>query len=121
MVFGKLSMPEKLCEVCLVGKKSMNAFKSYLPMRSTGILKVVHSDVCGPFEYHIIGGNIYFLSFLDEYDNKLWVYLIKHKMVFEIFKIFKWFVENQSEKKIKVLITDKYLKKFVHNMALFMK
>jgi len=38
----KFSMPEKLCEGCLVGKQPRNAFKSYLPVRSSCKLDVVH-------------------------------------------------------------------------------
>src|ERR1044072_6030077 len=37
----------------------------------------------------------------------MWVYLLKAKYeVFSVFKLFKAMVENQSEKKIKVLRTD---------------
>jgi len=109
MVTGlpKFSMPEKLCEGCLVGKRPRNAFKSYLPMRSSCILEVVHSYVCGPFEDHTIGENRYFVSIVDEHSRKLWVYLIKHKdEVFDVFRKFKTLVENQSEKKINILRTD---------------
>ena len=55
-----LEMPENFCEGCLVGKQSKNSFVSTMPMRSSRILEVVHSDVCGPFEEHIIRGNIFF-------------------------------------------------------------
>lgn len=73
MVIGmpKFSISEKLCEGCLVGRQSMNAFNSYPPMRSTCILEVVHSYVCGLFEDHTIGGNMYFISFMDEHNIKL--------------------------------------------------
>ena len=78
-----------------------------MPMRSSCILEVVHSDVCGPFEEHIIGGNKYFVSFVDEFSQKLWIYVFKQKdRVFEIFKRFKILVKNKSEKKIKVLETN---------------
>src|ERR1044072_8984882 len=71
MVTGILSleMLEKLCEGCLVGKQSINYFVSTMPMRSSCILEVVHSDVCGPFKEHIIGGNRYFVSFVDEFSR----------------------------------------------------
>src|ERR1043165_8044838 len=102
-----LEMPEKLCEGCLVRKQSRNSFISTMPMRSSCILEVEHSDVCGPFEEHIIGGNKYFVSFVDEFSRKLWIYVIQRKdEVFEIFKRFKILVENQSEKRIKVLRID---------------
>lgn len=109
MVIGILSldMPNKLYEGCLVKKQSIKSFVSTMPMISSRILEVVHSDICGPFEEHTIGGNMYFVSFIDEFSQKLWNYVIKRKNeVFEIFKRFKMLFENQSGKKIKVLRTD---------------
>ena len=52
MVIGlpKLNVPEKVCDVCLIGKQPRNSFNSHLPMRASSVLGVVHSDVCGPFE-----------------------------------------------------------------------
>jgi transposase InsO family protein len=76
-----------------------------MPMRFSCIIEVVHSDVCDPFEEHDVGGNMYFF-FVDEFSRNLWIYVIKRKdKVFEIFKIFKMIVKNQSEKKIEVLRT----------------
>lgn len=78
-----------------------------MPMRSSCILEVLHSYVCGPFKDHTIDGNRYFVSFVDEYSRKLWICVIKRKDgVFAIFKRFETLLENQSEKKIKVLRTD---------------
>ena len=106
MVTGipSLEMPKKLCEGCLVGKQSRYSFVSTMLIRSSYILEVVHSDVCGPFEEYTIGGNKHFVLFVDEFNRKLWIFVIKRKDgVFEIFRRFKILVENQSEKKIKVL------------------
>lgn len=52
-----LAMPDKLCESCLVGKQSRKSFITHMPIMSSCILEVVHSDVCGPFEGLPIGGN----------------------------------------------------------------
>jgi len=41
---------ERVCESCMIGKQSRLSFNSYLPMRSTDLLHVIHSDVCGPKE-----------------------------------------------------------------------
>ena len=71
MVTGipSLEMPEKHCEGCLVGKQSRNSFVSTMSMRSSCILEVVHSDVCGPFEEHTIFGNKYFNTKLSLVSN----------------------------------------------------
>ncbi|KAI5406522.1 hypothetical protein KIW84_053021 [Lathyrus oleraceus] len=46
MVIGipSLEMSYKLCGGCLVGKQSKKSFVSTMPMRSSCILEVVHSD-----------------------------------------------------------------------------
>ena len=50
------------------------------------------------------GGNRYFATFIDDYSRYTYVYLMKHKdEVFDKFKLYKSIVENQKEKKIKTL------------------
>ncbi|MCH81362.1 copia-type polyprotein, partial [Trifolium medium] len=109
MVTGlpKIDIPDKICDGCLVGKQSRNAFNKSLPMRSSNVLEVVHSDVCGPFDVNSLGGNRYFVTFVDEYSRKMWIYLLKAKdEVFYVFKNFKALVENQSGRKLRILRTD---------------
>lgn len=82
--------PEKASENCLIGKQPRIAFTSYIQMRAKNVLEVVHSDACGPFEIPSLGGNRYFVSFVDEFSTMLWMYLIKTKdEVLSIFKRFK--------------------------------
>ncbi|MCH84025.1 copia-type polyprotein, partial [Trifolium medium] len=59
MVTGlpRIETPDKLCDGCLIGKQSRNTFNKSLPMRSSSVLGVVHSDVCGPFDVNSLGGN----------------------------------------------------------------
>ncbi|GJY33553.1 gag-pol polyprotein [Tanacetum coccineum] len=53
-----------------------------------------------------LGGARYFVSFIDDYSRRCWVYLIKKKSdVFEVFKVYKARVELNSRKKIKCLRT----------------
>ncbi|KAK2440388.1 putative mitochondrial protein [Trifolium repens] len=103
----KIEIPNKICDGCLIGKQSRNAFNKSMPMRSSNVLEVVHSDVCGPFDENSLGGNRYFVTFVDEYSRKMWIYLLRAKdEVFDVFKNFKVLVENQSGKKLKILRTD---------------
>jgi transposase InsO family protein len=79
----------------------------HLDQREKGILKLVHSDVCGPLSVPSLGGFIYYVSFIDDFSRKTWIYFLRKKVeVFEKFKEFKSLVENQTDKKIKVLRTD---------------
>ena len=67
----------------------------------------MHSDVRGPFEVPFLGGNIYFVSFVDEFRRMLWIFLIKSKSeVFLVFKNSKLLVDKQYEKQIKILRDD---------------
>lgn len=75
--------------------------------RAADVLEVVYSDVCCPFEVPSLGGNKYFISFIDEFSRMLWLYLLKTKKeAFELFQRFKVLVEKQSGRCIKVLRTD---------------
>lgn len=40
-------------------------------------IKVVYSDVCEPMQVDSIGGNKYFVNFIDDLNRKLWTYMIK--------------------------------------------
>ncbi|XP_022897693.1 uncharacterized protein LOC111411390 [Olea europaea var. sylvestris] len=52
------------------------------------------------------GGNMYFLSIINDYTSKVWVYLLKDKYdTFPIFNNWKRQIENQTGKMIKYLRT----------------
>jgi hypothetical protein len=54
-----------------------------------------------------LGGARYFVSFIDDFSRRCWVYPIRRKAdVLVVFKTFKAQVELESEKKIKCLRTD---------------
>jgi transposase InsO family protein len=54
-----------------------------------------------------ISGYVYYVSFIDDYSCKTWLYLLKSKdEVFNKFKEFKALIENLSERKIKILRSD---------------
>lgn len=75
--------------------------------RTKQILELVHSDVFGPVKVPSLGKSVYYVSFIDDFSRNTWIYFLKNKSeVFDRFKEFKALVENQTEKKIKVLRTD---------------
>lgn len=92
MVIGipPISPPQQLCDRCLASKQPRTSFKSYAPARAKQSLGVVHSDVCGLIETPSLGGNRYFVSFVDEFTRKLWLYLIREKR--EVFLVLLNFV-----------------------------
>eukprot|EP00253_Pinus_taeda_P008942 PITA_08942 len=54
-----------------------------------------------------LGKSVYYVSFIDDFSRNTWIYFLKKKSkVFDRFNEFKALVENQTEKKIKVMRTD---------------
>jgi hypothetical protein len=54
-----------------------------------------------------IGGSFYFLTFIDDFSRKIWIYFLRHKSeTFTKFKEFKAEAEKQSGKFLKVLKSD---------------
>lgn len=69
---------------------------------------MVHSDICGPITPTSNGNKRYFISFIDDYSRKTWVYFLQAKSeAFATFKSFKALVENEAGRAIKVLRTDR--------------
>ena len=68
------------------------------------ILEIVHLDVCGPMSSSSLREYAYYVSFIDDFSCKTWIYFLKWKIeIFSKFKEYKSLVENQSKRKIKTL------------------
>uniref|UniRef100_A0A2N9J203 Integrase catalytic domain-containing protein n=1 Tax=Fagus sylvatica TaxID=28930 RepID=A0A2N9J203_FAGSY len=94
------------CKYCIMGKQCRVRFKT-ATHKTKGILDYMHSDIWGPVRTPSKGGAQYFMSFIDDYSRKAWVYFLKNKSeAFAKFKIWKAEVENQTGRKIKCLRTD---------------
>jgi hypothetical protein len=104
--FPKCGLEVDLCEHCIYGKQIQVRFPSRAT-RANGILELIHSDMFGPVTVPSLGESLYYVSFIDDFSRKTWIYFLrKESKVFEKFKEFKSLVENQTNKKIKVLRTD---------------
>lgn len=102
-----ISIPNKICEGCAMGKQTRSRFKHAASKRAKQPLGVVYSNVCESFEVTTFGGNKYFLLFVDEWTRKLWIYLLKEKReFFSYFVKFCTLVERQSGMRVKILRTD---------------
>lgn len=96
----------KVCVSCLKGKQARQPFSSK-GTRASGMLDLVHSDLCGPMEVNSFSGARYFYTFIDDFSRKVFVYFLKNKELAEmVFQHFKAFVENQTGKLIKILRSD---------------
>jgi transposase InsO family protein len=95
-----------VCRDCALGKNTKVVFPSS-DSRSKGILDLVHSDVCEPMLIPSSSGYLYYVTFIDDYYRRTWIFFMKTKDgVFSRFKDFRAQVENQTGKKIKVLRSD---------------
>ena len=76
--------------------------------RSTGTLEIIHTDICGPFSMKSVDGYDSFITFTDDYSRYGYIYPIKEKSeALDKFKIFKAEVENQHDKRIKIVRSDR--------------
>ena len=106
-----------VCEACQFGKQTRLPFKKE-NFKSSYALQLVHSDVWGPTKELSIGGNKYYVTFIDDFTRKTWIYFMKNKSdVFYYFKIFKNQVENELDANIKVLRTDGGGEYFSHEFS----
>ena len=64
-------VPKKVCDSCLISKQPRSSFSKYIASRANSLLHVVYSDVCGPLEVPSLGGNKYFVTFVDDFSRKL--------------------------------------------------
>ncbi|GJU62039.1 retrotransposon protein, putative, ty1-copia subclass [Tanacetum coccineum] len=66
------------CVSCLSGKMTRKSFP-HRPERATDLLRIIHTDVCGPLRHVSRQGASYFITFTDDYSRYGYVYLLKHK------------------------------------------
>ena len=89
------------CKGCAKGRNTKKTFPSS-ESKPKGILETIHSEVCGPMSSISLSGYAYYVSLIDEFSGKTWVYFMKNKdEVFSKFKEFKALIENHTERKIK--------------------
>ena len=103
---GKISDLE-FCENCIMGKAKRLSF-DVGKHNSEEVLRYVHSDLWGSPQVHLsLARKQYFMSIIDDYTRKVWVYFLATKdEAFLKFCEWKILVENQVNKKVRCLTTD---------------
>ena len=110
MVLGlpKMEFEKKFCEDCVIGKQARTSFPRGSEYRANEQLGLIHIDLCGPITPESFSGKRYFISFIDDFSRKAWVYFLKEKSeAFEIFKKFKVMVEKETSRAIKAIRSDR--------------
>ena len=100
----------KFCEKCVFRKAIRLKFN--LGRKETKqTLDYIHLDLWGPSQVPSLGGARYFVSFIDDFSRKVWIYVLKHKNeALGKFKEWITLIENQTDKKINRLRIDNGLK-----------
>jgi len=71
------------------------------------ILDYIHTDIWGPTKPASIGGNHYFVTFIDDYSRRYCIYNMNHKgKILELVVERKKNMERSTIRKIKVLRSD---------------
>ncbi|GJZ22327.1 retrovirus-related pol polyprotein from transposon TNT 1-94 [Tanacetum coccineum] len=106
-LFGKKSLGKlDFCENCVLGKSHRVRF-GVGRHTTQGVVDYIHSDLWGPSQVESLGGKRYFLSIIDDYSRRVWVYILRFKHeAFGKFKEWKQLVENQTGRTVKKLRTD---------------
>lgn len=110
MVTGlpQIDHPSRVCEECVIGKQHRDPFPKGDAWRAKKVLELVHSDICGPINPSSNGSKRYFITFIDDFSRKTWVYLLQEKSeAFLAFKNYKALVEKEVGQPIKTLRTDR--------------
>jgi hypothetical protein len=77
--FPLIEKLERICEGCIFGKQHRESFPGGKSYRERAPLEIVHLDICGPMQTTSIGSSTYFLTFIDDFSRKTWIYFLKHK------------------------------------------
>ncbi|KAI5317616.1 hypothetical protein L3X38_037323 [Prunus dulcis] len=107
-VLPRLQVTKHVCSCCATGKGHREPFDKEKVWRASQPLELIHSGICGPMQTITLGGNRYFLTFIDDHTRMCWACFLQHKsQAFNIFKRFINMVELQSGYQIKKLRSDR--------------
>jgi transposase InsO family protein len=89
-----------------MGKQHREHIPKFRSTLSSRPLKLVHSDLCGPFPQPSLTGLRYILTFID--SRHYWVFFLATKNeTFDLFKQFRQMVEKQIRQPLSCLHTDR--------------
>ena len=92
-----LAKHEEIVKGCAKGKNTKKTFPSSKSKEKGNFLEIIHSDVCRPMTSSSLSRYLYYVSFIDDFSRKTWIYLLKSKdEVFSKFKEFKSLIENHT-------------------------
>ena len=95
-----------VCIDCLKGKMTKHQKKG--ATHSSGLLEIIHTDICGPFDIPTFNKEKYFITFIDDYSRYGYVYLLKEKsQSIDALEVFITEIERQLDKRVKITCSDR--------------
>ncbi|KAK8935338.1 hypothetical protein KSP39_PZI014000 [Platanthera zijinensis] len=96
------------CSSCVEAKSHRLPFPKTATRRASTPLELLHMDLWGPAPVPSLGEKKYYLLIVDDYSRYMWLYHLTNKSkTFEKFQNYKKLMENQLDKKIKAVRTDR--------------
>ncbi|KAL4271146.1 hypothetical protein GQ457_13G013270 [Hibiscus cannabinus] len=104
--FPSISLSNDLCEPCKLGKQHRLPLPKEKVWRASEKLQLVHTDICRPHRTLSLGGNKYFILFIDDFTRMTWVYFLKEKLLIKVVQdktpVEAWFGRKPSTKHLRV-------------------
>lgn len=95
------------CASCLQGKMTRKPFPAVPEIKTTRILELVHSDVCGPMRTESTMKKRFFVTFIDDFSRMCAVYVIRRKSdVIGKFIDFHQFMTKSTDQKLSTIRCD---------------
>ena len=95
-----------MCVNCI--KEKQKNIRRFGANRSINVLELIHMDICRPFPKASWNGQLYFITFIDDFSRYDYFYIIHEtSQSLDVFKNYKVEVENQLNKRIKSVRSDR--------------
>lgn len=62
------------CQACIEAKQTRAPFGTSAS-KSENLLELIHSDLCGPMENTSVGGAKYFITYIDDFSRKIFMFI----------------------------------------------
>lgn len=95
-----------VCVDCIKGKQTKQTKKGAI--RSSQLLEIVHTDICGPFDVPSLSGEKYFITFINDFSRYGYIYLLHEKsQALNALEVYITEVERQLDRKVKIIRSDR--------------
>ncbi|KAL5787839.1 hypothetical protein ACOSP7_004788 [Xanthoceras sorbifolium] len=99
---GSIQFQKFDCISCHFGKQTKLPFNNNASF-SSAPFDIVHSDIWGPATVPTDGGSRYFVVFVDDYSQYIWIYLLHHRSeLVSIYQTFHKMIQTQFNRTVKV-------------------